>query len=110
MCPESLEIAPIPFTSLPPAPWRTLSSIFLLDFVLLPPEFILSMHKAHIIGQKQTFLWEGKCLENVFHVTYIEMEKRFNLKTTTTKNKLILTLKRGRNLMLNTEYRTTSIS
>ena len=28
------------------------------------------------------------------------MEKRFNLKTTT-KNKLILTLKQGRNLMLN---------
>ena len=38
-------------------------------------------------SKTETFLWEGKCLENVFHVTYIEMEKRFNLKTTTTKIK-----------------------
>ena len=35
-------------------------------------------------SKTETFLWEGKCLENVFNVPYIEMEKRFNLKTTTT--------------------------
>ena len=59
----------------------------------------------------ETFLWEGKCLENVFHVTYIEMEKRFNLKPTTTiKTKLIWMLKWGRDLMLNKKYLTTYLT
>ena len=82
LCQESLEITPIPFASLPPAPWRTLPSIFLWDFVLLPPEFILYMHISHTIAQKRKHFFGGKCLENVFHVPYIEMEKRFNLKPT----------------------------
>ena len=77
-------------------------------------------HRVYIVhaqikyhwSKTETFLWEGKCLENVFHVTYIEMEKRFDLKTTrtTTKSKLILTLKQGRNLMLNKKNLTTYIN
>ena len=110
--PRILGFTPIPFRSLPPAPWRTLPSIFLWDFVLLPPEFILYMHISHTIAQKRKHFFGGKCLENVFHVPYIEMEKRFNLKPTTRtiKYKLILTLKWGRNLTLKKKNLTTYIN
>ena len=69
------------------------------------------MHISHTIAQKWKHFFGGKCLENVFHVPYIEMEKRFTLKPTTTiKTKLIWMLKWGRDLMLNKKYLTTYIN
>ena len=70
------------------------------------------MHISHTIAQKRKHFFGGKCLENVFHVPYIEMEKRFNLKPTTRtiKYKLILTLKWGRNLTLKKKNLTTYIN
>lgn len=72
--------------------------------------YTVHAHIKYLWSKMETFLWEGKCLENVFHVTYIEMEKRFNLKPTTIKTKLTLMLKWGRNLMLNKKYLTTYIN
>ena len=74
--------------------------------------YTVHAHIKYHWSKTETFLWEGKCLENVFHVTYIEMEKRFTLKPTTRtiKYKLILTLKWGRNLTLKKKNLTTYIN
>ena len=63
---------------------------------MLSPKLILYLDNKYSWSKIKTYLCGGKSLENVFDVSNVEMEKRFNV-----KKYFILTLKWRRDLMFN---------